>query len=171
MGDVHRQRSSRPILFSIYVNDVLREPRVQLSLGFVMAFYNSKTNINYVVTTIQRQFDSLLNRPRTGRWGINASKNTAVLFSKRREPMEQCLRVSKTYLPSPIKRIKCLGLHSAFQLTLRAHAQTMHRKAAACLEQLFPVLVSSAMTRKICTTYVMPITTYVIPSGAIWPLC
>ena len=39
------------------------------------------------------------------------------------------------------------GVHLVHQLTWHTLAQTVHKHASACLGQLFPLLVSSAMTQ------------------------
>src|SRR5207302_9465897 len=104
----------------------------------------------------------------TDNWrvSVNASKSTAVLFSRRRKMPQERPRIGRTYLPWS-NEVKYLGLHLDRRLTWRIHAQTLVQRATARLGQLFPLLASSAMTRRlgkiIVNTYLLPVITYAAP--------
>ena len=99
---------------------------------------------------------------------LNATKSVAVEFSKRRKHPVRQLRIGRTYLRWS-KEVKYLGLHLDRRLTWRTHAQAVLKQASARLSLLFPLLISSAITRKlgkiIVGAYLLPVITYACSFG------
>ena len=155
-----------PLLFSVFVNDVPRVPGVRLSLfADDTAAYAAESNASYAAIKLQRQLDAYADWADDWRVAVNASKSTAVVFSRRLK-RPRPLTVGNTQLPWA-NQVKYLGLHLDSKLTWRFQAQHIRKCASAQLHKLWPVLSSPAITpwlgRTIVNTYVLPIVIYAAP--------
>ena len=90
------------LLFSVYVNDMPRQPGIQIALfAEDTAVFTSDRYEERADLRLQRQLDSLGDWSDSWKVSLNETKSVAVLLSKRRKDPLRRLRLGRTYLRWP----------------------------------------------------------------------
>lgn len=155
-----------PLLYSVYANDIPREPGVELSIfADDTAAYAVDRTPSFAARRLQRQLDKYAEWAAKWKVSVNPAKSTAVYFSRRRKYPRQ-LAIGRHHIAWS-NTVKYLGLHLDRRLTWRAHASYVAQRLNNRLHQLRPILQSDAMTRRLgkrlVSAYVLPVATYAIP--------
>jgi hypothetical protein len=142
------------LLYNIYVADILRRPRIEISqFADDTAAYTSDRNINYAGDNLQRYMSDLESWLYKWKIKINTKSSTAIIFTKRRKVPRNTLELFEQEIPWSAQA-NYLGVH--LERTWKAHIEVIEYEAMQRFLLRSSIFKSRTLNTKkklICTNY------------------
>ena len=120
-----------PLLFLIYINDMVNCSKLFLTqYADDSTTTHSSTNLAQTISTIEKEFEHILNWLAANKLIINLDKTHLMLFTNRVRPLEPITITVKGHTITEIKETKFLGIMLDNKLTWNAHIDYISKKVS-----------------------------------------
>ena len=157
-----------PLLFLLYINDMVNCSKLFLTqYADDSTTTHSSTNLAQTISTVEKEFEKILNWLADNKLIINLDKTHLMLFTYRARPLEPITITVKGHTITEIKETKFLGIMLDNKLTWNAHIDHISKKVSKSVS-LLRMLKHSFPSRILKSIYHSLIYPYFNYGNIIW---